>query len=165
MWKQKKNPVKNVTPSGNRTLASYNLWFQVQHSPFSTNLSFTCKTETLGSLYSHALLILTKSSKSINQVVHKQKFKDQRFMKGLGSIPTRGNILSLDFFLFSHSKQHWHYCQFRLVCENPDWDQIGNKHFQGQSWGIVKKPLRICTRGSAKCIVRIPTSCSVYSLH
>ena len=28
------------------------------------------------SLYSHALLILTKSSKSKNQVVHEQKFKD-----------------------------------------------------------------------------------------
>ena len=33
-------------------------------------LAFACKTETLGSLYSHALLILTKSSKSKNQVVH-----------------------------------------------------------------------------------------------
>ena len=52
-----------------------NLWFQVQHSPFWTNLAFACKTKTLGSLYSHALLILTKSSKSKNQVVHEQKFK------------------------------------------------------------------------------------------
>ena len=25
-------------------------------------------------------------------------------MRGLGSIPTEGNILSLDFFWFSHSK-------------------------------------------------------------
>ena len=25
-------------------------------------------------------------------------------MRGLGSIPTRDNILSLEFFLFSHSK-------------------------------------------------------------
>ena len=37
------------------------------------NLPFACKTETLSSLYSHALLILTKSSKSKHQVVHEQK--------------------------------------------------------------------------------------------
>ena len=43
-----------LPPSGNRTRA---LWFQVQHYPFYTNLTFACKTETLGSLYSHALLI------------------------------------------------------------------------------------------------------------
>ena len=30
-----------------------NLWFQVQHYPFWTNLAFACKTETLGSLYSY----------------------------------------------------------------------------------------------------------------
>ena len=30
----------------------------------------------LGPLYSHALLILTESSKSKNQVVHEQKFKN-----------------------------------------------------------------------------------------
>ena len=34
------------------------------------------KTETLGSLYSNALLILTYTSKSKNQMVHEQKFKD-----------------------------------------------------------------------------------------
>ena len=32
-------------------------------------LGFACKSETFRSLYSHALLILTKSSKSKNQVV------------------------------------------------------------------------------------------------
>ena len=48
------------------------LWFQVQHYPFWTNLAFACKTETLGSLYIHALLILTKSSKPKNQVVYGQ---------------------------------------------------------------------------------------------
>ena len=32
-------------------------------------LTFACKTETLGSLSSHALLILSESSKSKNQVV------------------------------------------------------------------------------------------------
>ena len=40
------------------------LWFQVQNSPFWTNLAFACKTKTLGPLYSHALSILPKSSKS-----------------------------------------------------------------------------------------------------
>ena len=29
-------------------------------SPFYTNLAFACKTETLGSLYSHAVLIPLK---------------------------------------------------------------------------------------------------------
>ena len=74
-WKQK-NPMKNVTSRGNRTQASHNLWFQVQHYPFWTKLTFACKTETLGSLHSHTLLILTESSESNNQVVHEQKFKD-----------------------------------------------------------------------------------------
>ena len=72
----KKIQWQNVTPSGDRIQASHYLWFQVQHYPFWTNLTFVCKTETLGSLYGHAVLILTKSSKSKNQVVHKQNFKD-----------------------------------------------------------------------------------------
>ena len=38
-----------------------NLCFQVQYSSFLANLAFACKTETLGSLHSLALLILTKS--------------------------------------------------------------------------------------------------------
>ena len=42
--------------SGNRDQA---LWFQVQHAPTYPNLAVACKTETLGSLSSHALLILT----------------------------------------------------------------------------------------------------------
>ena len=50
-------------------------WFQVQHSPFWTKLTFDCKTETSVSLYSYALLILSESSKSKNQVVHEPKFK------------------------------------------------------------------------------------------
>ena len=40
-----------------------------------TNLAFAYKTKTSGYLYCHALLILTKSSKSKNPVVHDQKFK------------------------------------------------------------------------------------------
>ena len=43
-----------------------NLSFQVQHSPFWAKLAFACKTETLGFLSSHALLIATESSKSKN---------------------------------------------------------------------------------------------------
>ena len=82
-------------------------------------MAFACETETLGSLYSHALLIPTKSSKSKYQVVDEQKFKDllsstcltiserrmldleSEVMRDLGSFPTGGNILSLDFFLRS----------------------------------------------------------------
>ena len=52
-----------------------NLWFQVQQAPLYTNWTFACKTETLTSLYRHALLIPLKSSKSKYQVVHEQKFK------------------------------------------------------------------------------------------
>ena len=73
---RKKIQWQNVTPSGNRTWTSHSLWLQVQHYPFYTNLTFACKTETLGSLYSHALLISLKSSKSKYQVVHEQQFKD-----------------------------------------------------------------------------------------
>ena len=83
-------------------------------------MTFACKTGPLGSLYSHALLIPLKSSKSKCQVMHEQKFKDLlsstcqvsverrvldlelEVVRDLGSIPTCGNILSLDFF--SHSK-------------------------------------------------------------
>ena len=43
---------------------------------FSNCFPFAGKTETLGSLYSYALLILLKSSKFKHQVVHEQKLKD-----------------------------------------------------------------------------------------
>ena len=49
----------------NATLVSIeplDLWFQFQHAPLYTNLALACKTETLSSLYSHALLIPTCSS-------------------------------------------------------------------------------------------------------
>ena len=65
---------QNVIPSQDWI---QNLWFQVEHYPCWGNLAFACKTETLGSLYSHVLLILMKSFKSKNQVVHELKFKDQ----------------------------------------------------------------------------------------
>ena len=88
----------------------------LQHYPFWTNLVFACKTETLGSLYSHVLIIIAKSSKSKNQVVHEKKFKgllsstcltssegrlldlESEVIRGLGSISTVSNILSLDIF-------------------------------------------------------------------
>ena len=71
--KTKKIQLQNATLVSIETL---DLWFQVQHAPLYTNLAFAWKTETLSSLYSHALLILIKSSKSKHQVVHEQKFKD-----------------------------------------------------------------------------------------
>ena len=52
------------------------LRFQVQHAPSWATEAIACKAKTLSSLYSHALLILTESSKSKNEVVHEQKFKD-----------------------------------------------------------------------------------------
>ena len=109
--KTKKIQRQNVTPSGNRTWASHNL----QHYPFRTKLTIAWETETLGSLYSHALLIPTRSPKSKNQVVLEQKFKDllsstcqisvervvldleSEVMRGVGSIPTRGNIFHWNF--------------------------------------------------------------------
>ena len=92
-----------------------NLRFQVQHASLYTNLAIACKTETLSSLYSHALLILTKPSKSKHQVVHEQKFKDllsntcqvsvERSMLDLEAEVQWfntywGNILLLEFFCF-----------------------------------------------------------------
>ena len=78
-----------------------NLWFiQVQHSPFWANWAFACKTNTLGSLYSHALLIATKSSKPKNHVMHKQKFKDPLSITAPGSSERR----ALDFELEVHER-------------------------------------------------------------
>ena len=37
MWKQN-NPVEKFISSGNRTQFSHNLWLQVQHYPFYTDL-------------------------------------------------------------------------------------------------------------------------------
>ena len=66
-WKQKKIQLQNATLV---SIEPLDLWFQVQHAPLYTNLVFACKTETLSSFYSHALLILTKWSKSKHQVMH-----------------------------------------------------------------------------------------------
>ena len=73
---------------------SYNHWFQVQHSLFRTKLTFACKTEILCSLCSHALLILTESSESKNQVVHEQKFKD--LLSSTCQISPGGMVLDLE---------------------------------------------------------------------
>ena len=111
-YKNKKIQLQNATLV---CIEPLDLWFQVQHAPLYTNLAFACKTETLSSLYSHALLILTKSSKSKHQVVHEQKFKDllssicqvsvERSMLDLESevqwFSTHwGNILIVDIFCF-----------------------------------------------------------------
>ena len=82
------------------------LWFQVQQSPFLTNLVFTCKTETLGSLYSHALLIQTKSSSSKNQMVHEQKFKD--LLSSTCQISSERRVLDLESEVQAF-KTHWGY--------------------------------------------------------
>ena len=73
MSTKKKNSNKILPPV---SIEPLDLWSQFQYAPLYTNLAFACKTETLGSLYSHALLIPTKSSKFKNQLVHEQKFKD-----------------------------------------------------------------------------------------
>ena len=59
------NEVRHIflaLPQSNPQLIKWEMviWFSYishlfQHSPFYTNLTFTCKTETLGSLYSHAV--------------------------------------------------------------------------------------------------------------
>ena len=77
LQENKKEPIDKILPPVRIELRPLiNVWFQVQHSPFWTNLAFACKTETLGSLCNHVLLILTKSSKPKHQVVHEKKFKD-----------------------------------------------------------------------------------------
>ena len=55
MWKQKQLSDKMLPPVSIEPRPLMNLWIQVQHSPFWTNLTF---------------------AKSKNQVVQEQKFKD-----------------------------------------------------------------------------------------
>ena len=52
-----------LPPVGIEPSPLINLWFQVQPYPLLTNWAFACKTETLGSLYIHTLLIIAQSSK------------------------------------------------------------------------------------------------------
>ena len=84
-------------------------------------------------------MILLKSSKSKYEVVHEQKFKDllsstcqvsverivldleSGVMRGLGSIPTGGNNLSLDFFhIIKPPSPILASLPMLCVCENPD---------------------------------------------
>ena len=97
-------------------MSNSSIWTKEEEC-FWTKLTFACKTKTLGSLYSHNLLILTVQ-KFKNQVVHGQKFKDllsstcqvsverrvldleSEVMRGLGSIPTGDSIFHWIFFVF-----------------------------------------------------------------
>ena len=85
--------------------------FQVQHSPFWVNLGFSCKTETLGSLHSHALLILTKLSKSKDQVVNEQKFKDSLRLAQKGEWNQRSCVQTSLGVTFCH----WNFLGFFVV--------------------------------------------------
>ena len=114
----KKNHVTKCypPPSGNRTWASHNLWFQVQHYPFYTNLTFACRTETLGSLYTDALLIPLKSSKSKYQVVHKQKFKD--LLSSTGQV----SVERIDLFhVLKPLMPILALLPILTICEKPEW--------------------------------------------
>ena len=107
MWKQN-IPVKMLPTVSIEPRPLMNLWFQVQHYPFYTKWAFDCKTETLGSLYSHALLNIAKSSQFLqvqNQVMHEQKFKDL-LSSTLGTWIQYSLRVRFCYwiFLFSHSK-------------------------------------------------------------
>ena len=74
------------------------------------------------------------------QLVHEQKFKDllsstcqvsverivldleSETMRGLGSIPSGGKILSLEFFCFHTVKTKMPVLVFLCVCEKRDWE-------------------------------------------
>ena len=86
------------------------LWWNAnsKYSPLFTNLTFSYKTETLGFLYTHALIILTKSSKSKNPLSSTCQFNVERRVLDF-ELETHqrpwfnsqwGNFLSLDLFCF-----------------------------------------------------------------
>ena len=100
MWK--KIQWQNVTPSGNRTWASHSLWFQVQHYPFYTNLTFACKTETLGSLYSHALLLYCSLASKCQVSVERRVLDlESEVMRGWGSIPLGVDLTFCHWIFFT----------------------------------------------------------------
>ena len=89
--------------------------------------------------YLKTRLILAKSSKSKNQVVHEQKFKDLQSSTCQVSVERRvlnlqsevqgfnthwGNILILEIFVFYEVKprcQYWHHCQHCLITKKLKW--------------------------------------------
>ena len=83
--------------------------------PSCTNSTFACKTETLVSLYSHALLIPLKSSKSKYQVVHEQKFKD--LLSSTFQVGVERRVSGLKSPL-GVTFNHW-ILAFLRICEKP----------------------------------------------
>ena len=65
---------KKLTPIGLDLMQETITGLRVQCLTNWANQAFACKSEIFRSLCNHAILILTKSSKSKNQVVHEQKF-------------------------------------------------------------------------------------------
>ena len=71
--KTKKSNKKILPPSEDWTRDLYHSSWVLSILSYLSELTFACKSETISYLCSHALLILTKSFKSKNQVVHEHK--------------------------------------------------------------------------------------------
>ena len=105
---------------GIETRPLINLWFQVKHYPFWTNLSFACKIETLGSLYSHALLIPTKHpSPEIKWCINRslmisQAANDKLVQKGECWIWNQRLIRGPGSILTGVTSCYWNFC-FHVV--------------------------------------------------
>ena len=96
--KTKKIQWQNVNPSGNRTQASHRSKYQVVHEQkLKDLLSSTCSVERR---------VLDLESEA---------------MRGLGSIATGGNILSLEFFCCHVVKMKIPILTFLCICEKPDY--------------------------------------------
>ena len=111
---QKMHEIKEFGPQGDtRPLhqlrsATGQYWHQRLYLVKTKNSVTKCYPSeywtTLSSLYSHAVLILTKLSKSKHQVVSVERSMLD-LESEVGWFNTHwGNILLLEFFLFSHSK-------------------------------------------------------------
>ena len=70
---------KKLPPVGLDMMQEIITGLRVQCLTNWAKLAFACKSETFRSLSSYALLILTKSSKSKNQMVPEQKFSTCQF--------------------------------------------------------------------------------------
>ena len=110
------NSNKKLPPVGLDLMQEIITGLRVQCLTNWAKLAFACKSKTFRSWYSHTLLIPTESSKSKNQVVHEQKFKDS-----LNSTCQ-----------FSQLVRHWTPCSSRSriflrgVCQLPIWDYFVN---------------------------------------